>query len=50
MSKDSKYATLADVEATADGDVEDGDVEDAKVPAILGEEDEDAGVAEMADV
>ena len=40
----------ADVETTADGDVEDGDVEDAKVPAILGEEDEDAGVAEMADV
>ena len=40
----------ADVEVTAEGDVEDGDVEDAKMPAILGEGDEDAGVAEMAHV
>ncbi len=40
----------AGVEATTEGDVEDGDVEDAKMPAILGEEDEDAGVAEMVDV
>jgi hypothetical protein len=44
-----------DVEASPEGDVVDGDaddgyLEDAKMPAILGEEYEDADVVEMADL